>query len=209
MWGGWYDDPEIMNVIFKLKEIYDKEIAKTAEPTPCEVVFFADERGYSRLFSNSPEILGINTTRMSMGNTGVPYDVFMAEDAKGILKNYKAAVFAMPIASEAGVQAMELCKSLGIPFISATGEHYALSVEELCAFYKESGVHFYSDENDVVYRGNGYIALHSSRGGKKTLALPKKCSIEAVFGADYQGQYTDKIEFYLKENSTALFRVGK
>jgi beta-galactosidase len=209
MWGGWYDDPEIMNVIFKLKEIYDKEIAKTAEPTPCEVVFFADERGYSRLFSNSPEILGINTTRMSMGNTGVPYDVFMAEDAKGILKNYKAAVFAMPVASEAGVQAMELCNSLGIPFIRATGEHYALSVEELCAFYKECGVHFYSDENDVVYRGNGYIALHSSRGGKKTLALPKKCSIEAVFGADYQGRYTDKIEFYLKENSTALFRIGK
>lgn len=209
MWGGWYDDPMLMEEFVRMKHIYDKELmGKENGPSP-EVVFFADERGYANLFSHSPHLNGIALTRTAMGNTGVPYDTYMAEDADRILKNYKAAVFPMPIASEAGKHAIELCEKMGIPYLSATADHYQLTVETLREFYKSSSIHFYTNENDVVCLGNGYICLHSAVGGSKHLSLPKCYTVTPVFGAEISEQTTDKIEFDLKENATALFSISR
>ena len=209
MWGGWYDDPVLMEEFVQMKHIYDKELmVKGNYPSP-EVVFFADERGYANLFSQSPHLSGIALTRTAMGNTGVPYDTYMAEDAEQILKNYKAAVFPMPIASEAGKRAMELCEKMRIPYLCATADHYQLMVERLQEFYKSSCIHFYTDENDVVYLGNGFIGLHSAVGGKKQLSLHECYTVTPVFGAEIPEQTTDKIEFDLKENATALFSIAR
>lgn len=208
MWGGWYDDPILMNELFEMKRIYDNELREKGDAPPREVVFFADERGYARLFSASPQLSGINATRLAMGNTGVPYDIYMVEDAERVLGNYKAAVFPIPLESDAGRRAMELCKKSSIPYISATAEHCSLTVNELCDFYKSSGIHFYTEENDVVYAGNGYVGLHTAIGGRKQLRLPKRYTVSAVFGAEISEKVTDVIEFDLKENATALFSVS-
>lgn len=205
MWGGWYDDPRLMSEIKKMKAIYeDTDIRATIKP---EVVLFADERGYSRLLNRSPELSGIPKTRKAMGNTGVPFDCFMAEDAPAVLKDYKAAVFAMPIASKAGQEAMKLCHELGIPYLTATAEHPSLSVTEITEFYKSHGIHFYTNENDVVYFGNGYIGLHSKNAGKKNLKLTRPLSFKAVFEKKAEDGYGDVIEFELSENETALFEL--
>ena len=143
-----------------------------------------------------------------MGNTGVPYDSCMAEDADLILKNYKAAIFPMPIPSDAGKHAMELCEKMSIPYLSATPDHYELTSEEIKAFFKNNGIHIYNDENDVVYLGNGYIGLHSAVAGSKRLRLPEHYTVTAIFGTDFQQRYTDIIEFNLKENATALFSIS-
>ena len=209
MWGGWYDDPTLMKELLDMRLIYGNELTKKSSSPCCEVVFFADERGYSRLFGASPQLSGIHITRLAMGNTGVPYDIFMAEDAQRILGNYKAAIFPMPVASEAGLRAMELCEKMGIPYLACTAEHPSLTVKELCDFYKNSGVLFYTDENDVVYLGNGYIGLHCAVGGRKRLRLPEKYSVSAIFGASLSEEATDIIEFDSEENATALFSLSR
>ena len=144
-----------------------------------------------------------------MGNTGVPYDSCMVEDADNLLKNYMAAVFLMPIPSETGKHAMELCEKMGVPYLTATADHYELTVDEIRDFYKTNGIHFYTEEKDVVYVGNGYIGLHSAVGGKKRLHLPRTCTISPIFGAELPTQTTDCIEFELKENATTLFCVSQ
>ena len=93
---------------------------------------------------------------------------------------------------------MELCKKMGIPYLTATAEHYVLTVDELREFYKNNGIHFYTEEKDVVYVGNGYIGLHSAVGGAKRLHLPHRCTVTSVFGADFPAQSTDCITFALK-----------
>lgn len=209
MWGGWYDDPILMKELLDMKNIYsNKSINEVNSPTK-EVVFFADERGYARLFSASPQLNGIHQTRLAMGNTGVPYDIYTVEDAESILGNYKVAVFPMPTSSEAGNKAKELCGKMGIPYLSATTDHCALTIAELKDFYKSHGIHFYSEENDVVYLGNGYIGLHSSTAGRKRLILPEHHSISAIFGANTFETINGSIEFDLKENQTALFFISK
>jgi len=207
MWGGWYDDPILMDELKNMKDIFNKHLASGKETINPEVVFFADEQAYSRMLSKSPGLLNMYITRLAMGNTGVPYDSCMVEDAEKVLHKYKAAVFPMAVPSEAGEQAMALCEKLGIPFISASEEHCALSLEEICTFLKNSDVHFYSLENDVVYAGNGYVGLHTASEGKKKLFLPCKCKVTSVFGADFSAEETDVIELEMNKHMTALFEV--
>lgn len=205
MWGGWYDDPLLMDELKHMKDIYEAPVTQNY-PT-AEVVFFADERGYANLFSGSPELSGIAATRTAMGNTGVPYDNFMAEDAEAVLDGYRASVFPMPIASEAGRRAMELCRKMGIPYISASAEHPALALGDLCDFYKRVGVHFYSHDRDVIYLGNGYLGLHTVASGKREIRLPRPLRIKAVFGIDREEQVTDTVTVEADGVTTVLLSV--
>ena len=208
MWGGWYADPVLMNELIEMKQIYEKLPAcQNALSLSPQIALFADERAYANLYSNSPQLKGIIKTRTAMGLTGVPYDSFLVDDAEDILSSYSAAVFIMPIPSEAGKKAMQLCEKMGIPYITATADHYELTTEELDAFYRRAGVHFYTEKGDVIYVGNGYIGLHSATGGIKTIKLPHKCNASAVFGTSFIQNNTDTLSFTLEENDTALFSL--
>ena len=210
MWGGWYDDPILMDELCEMKKIFDNDlISDKSDVLSADVVFFADEQGYANMMTDSPQIRSIKHTRTAMGNTGVPYDSCMVEDAELILQNYKAAVFPFPLPSDAGKHAMELCEKMGIPYLMATADHYELTVDEIRVFLKANGIHFYTEEKDVVYVGNGYIGLHSVIGGTKRLRLPRTCTVSSVFGTELSAQVTDCIEFELKENATALFTVSQ
>ena len=215
MWGGWYHDPMLMDALKEMQGIYDAETAEKA-PSPLnpEVVFFADEEGYANLFSNSPQLAGhyqaggIIATRTAMGNTGVPYDSCLVDDAEKVLCKYKAAVFPFPVPSEAGKKAMELCKSLKIPYLAVTPDHYNVTTEEIRGFFEKNGIHLYTQERDVVYAGNGYFALHSTVAGQKTVRFPRPVTLRPVFGADLAEQTSDTVSFYLNENAVALFSVS-
>ena len=208
MWGGWYNDPILMDELSAMKKIYDVESEKKNTSLSPEVVFFADEMGFSELFTDSPQIRSVSRTRTNMGNIGAPYDSIMAEDASSVIKKYKAAVFPMPIPSDAGIRAMSICKENGIPYITATEEHSILTSDEIRDFLKQSGVHIYTEEKAVVYAGNGYIALHSATAGEKVLRLPEAYTLSPIFGAEAPMQSTNAVKFTLKENETALFRIG-
>ena len=115
-----------MEELSRMRSVFEKRGGRDGAAFSPEVVFFADERGYSNLLSGSPQLPAITETRTAMGNTGVPYDTYAVEDADAVLKKYKAAVFVMPIPSEAGAHAIELCRELGIPYLTASAEHPAL-----------------------------------------------------------------------------------
>ena len=213
MWGGWYANPLLMDELKRMKEIYDRDAERQpASSLRPQAAFFGDERGYANLFSNSPQLCGhfdtggIISTRTAMGSTGVPYDTFLAEDAERILRNYQAAVFPFPVPSEAGKRAIALCEELHIPYLSATPEHFTLTVEDLRAFYKEAGLHFYTEGEDVIWVGNGYLALHAAAEGQKEIRLPRAVRITPVIPAGPTTE-SDCIVFDAKQFETRLFRV--
>ena len=208
MFGGWYDDPILMAEFADLRDIFENKTPLTSKALQPEVVFFADERGYSNIFQSSPQMGGIPATRTTLGNAGAPYSIFMVEDAEIALQNCKAAVFPFPIPSESGKRAIELCKKLGIPYLTASPERCCFTKEELKSFFTESGVHVYDREGyDVLYVGNGFIGLHSRFGGRKKLKLPSEFSVVPMFGTEYVPQKTDTVEFDLADNATALFAL--
>lgn len=208
MWGGWFADPILMQEIAEMKKIYDTGLAVRDDMPSAEVVYFADEESYANVYSNSPQISGIYTSRIAIGKSGVPYDTCAVRDAEEVLGKYKAAIFPFPIPSEAGERAMKLCEERGIPYLRATAEHPELSLEEIRDFIEKSGVNLYAPCGEVVYAGCGYIGVHSSVGGKKKLRLPKRMNVCAIFGTQYAECITDSITFELEENGTALFKLS-
>ena len=209
MWGGWFADPTLMQALVQMKKIYDAQVENDCAigAPEAEVAFIADEQAYASLFSRSPQMRGAVQTRTALGKTGVPFDSIMAEDAEALLPRYKAAIFPFSVPSEAGKKAIALCESLGIPYLIASPERASLSLKELRDFLEKSGVHICGDTQNVVYLGNGYIGLHSAEGGKKTLRLPRPMRVTAVYGTEFSETVTDRIEFDLEENGTALFAL--
>ena len=103
---------------------------------------------------------------------------------------------------------MKLCEMMGIPYLSATKEQHILTVDDIRDFYERAGVHQYNKDGDVIYAGNGYVALHSAKSGKKELKLPKALDVSPLFGTGAQECETDVISFDLLENATALFLLS-
>lgn len=206
MWGGWYDDEMLLRELEIMKKIYDSKKEKPTH-TSREIVLFTDERAYSNLYSNSPQLEGIYVTRKAIGNIGAPYDIFATEDAEDALKSCKAAIFLHPGLSESGINAVELCKKMNIPYLCPSVLTPGLNEDQMIRFLKDNGIHLYSENKDVVYLGNGYIALHSADGGNKTLKLPRMMNVTPIFGADAVSSTEDSISFNLEENGTALFSI--
>ncbi len=206
MWGKWYKDPILMKEMEEYLKIYS---TRPSYQTVSEIVFFADERSWSNMLTKSPALLSIKETRTAMGKIGAPFDTYMVEDASIVLRNYKAAIFPFALPSDEGKKAIEICKKLGIPYLSATKDHPELSAEEIHSFIKEADIHIYNYEKDIVYVCGEYIALHSAEKGKKTLKLPKEHHITPVFGTEFKPGCYETISFELEENGTALFRLEK
>ena len=205
MWGGWYRDEMLMKELALMKEVYDHKESRNVPRA--EIVFFADECAYANFFINSPEIMGIESSRVAMGNIGAPYDMFLVEDAEKVLKGYTAAVFPFPIPSETGQTAIELCKKFKIPYLVATPEHPRLDVEEIHDFAVRSGVHIYSNEPDVIYAGNGYLALHSACGGEKEITLKEKFKITPLLSTKADMVISSTVKFRIEDNETAIFEL--
>ena len=102
---------------------------------------------------------------------------------------------------------MALCREQGIPYLTATIDHPALSLDEQVEFLQKAGVHLYAEGGDVVYAGNGFVALHSETGGEKQLLLPFACSVTPLFGAANVRVEGNCIRFTLEACDTAMFRI--
>lgn len=209
MFGGWYDDPVLMEQFRMFLQIMKDAQAPAEVALPTDVVFFADELAHANICLESPARRATVDTRLAMGNTGVPYDACMVEDAPAVLHRYKAAVFVSPIPSEAGRKAMALCRELGIPYLTATAEHHTLTTEEIAAFLQGTAAHFYVEPGDVVYAGNGYLAIHAATAGKKRLRLPVACQVQQLFGPEYTLEADGALVLDMPQFATALFCLRK
>ena len=210
MWGGWYEDEALMAELAEMRKIYAELDSKELLGLSAEIAFFGDERAFANHAIVNAGTFGtsvVQDNRIALGNVGAPYDSVIVEDAEKILGDYKVAIFPSPLPSEAGKKARELCRERGIPYLEATAERPMLTIDAIMDFLKENGVHIYSEEKDVVYAGNGYVALHSKNGGKKALRLPEVCRVHTVFGAEIGDTETNVLSFELAPNATALFEL--
>ncbi len=207
MWGGWYRDDMLMAELSRMHEIYAMTVQKTAPILPAEVVFFADERALLKTRPSAPISLATKHTRMIMSSTGVPFDLYMVEDAEAILKNYKAAVFPAATPSVAAKRAMALCEEYGIPYLTASPERTEPSIGEIFAFYKSAGVHTYIDTDDVIYVGGGFLGIHAKTGGEKTVHLPQTYRIKTILGAPLINTVSNILTLTLDEFETVLFSI--
>ncbi len=209
MWGGWYDDTKILSEMKKMKEIAELSAEKNPElfPTPQTVVFI-DERAYLNNPRNSVLCNCVNNTRVAMGNTGIPFDLCMTEDAEKVLHKYKAAIFTAPIPSESGKAAVNICEKLKIPYLQPDTEKSWFSTDELREFLVLSEVHCYNADGHVVYCGGGYVGVHAAKEGNIKITLPEKYNVRLLFGAGLSECETDSFSVNMKKYDTLIFELN-
>ena len=208
MWGGWYHDKEIMSEMEKIKNIADMSMKKDTERYPnAQTVLFIDEKAYLNNPRGSHFCHSVNIIRSAMGNTGIPFDLCMTEDAENVIHKYKCAIFTAPLPSQSGREAVELCKMQNIPYIVPNEEKAHFSTDELRDFALAGGVHCYNADGNVIYCGGGYLGVHSVDESTVSIALPEKYKVKALLGADFTESETDLIVLEMKKYDTALFEL--
>lgn len=210
MWGGWYHQKDMMDELQKLHRIYtDATKKKICNLPSAEVVLFVDEKAYRNIERGNPLLNMVNHLRVKMGNSGIPFDMFMVEDAPKILHKYKAAIFTAPVPSDEGKQAVNLCKELNIPYISVDKVKVFYTTDELRDFLVSSGVHCYNADGCVVYCGNGILTIHTNSDGKVKIALPEEYKIKTLSGIDAAEFITDEITISATKHSTVMFELSE
>ncbi len=210
MWGGWYHDAEIMAGLKKMKAAAEASKDKKSEDFPCaQTVLFVDEKAYLNNPRGSQLCHSVNVIRKAMGNTGIPFDLCMVEDAARVLHKYRAAIFAAPIPSQSGKFAVEMCEKMGIPYVQASEEKPFYSDVELRDFLVSAGVHCYDTDGNVIYCGEGFLSIHSVNDGEVKISLPSKYRVAPLFGADFAECETDVILIDMKKHGTAVFELIK
>jgi len=71
---------------------------------------------------------------------------------------------------------------------------------------RQAGVHIYSDFDDAVAAGNGFVSLHASSSGPRTLRMCGKCSLTDV-GSGVSAGPASEFAFDMNQGDTKLFRV--
>ena len=207
MWGGWYHHDEIMLEMSKMRAIAENSMYKNKAYLSAETVVFIDEKAYYNNPRCSDIACSVNNIRVAMGNTGIPFDLCMVEDAEKVIGKYKVAIFTTPLPSDSGKKAMEFCKISNIPYFFPEGDKIYISTSELREYLVEKGVHCYNSDNNVVYCGGGYIGVHSSHEGDIAIKLPQKYRIRALLVAHFEETESDLISIYMNKHDTALFEL--
>ncbi len=209
MWGGWYHSKEIMAELEYLHSVYEKLKMTCIDGLPsAEIAFFIDEKAYANLARNNPILHSVNHTRSAMSNLGIPYDMYMVEDADKVLKKYKTAIFTAPIPSVSGKSAISICENLGIPYISASESKPTHTADEIRNFLVSSGVHCYNSDGCVIYCSNGILGIHTVCDGENKITLPGKYKIKPIAGINIKERETDTITFTAPKNTTLLFELS-
>ncbi|MBR3589154.1 MAG: hypothetical protein IKL16_06280 [Clostridia bacterium] len=208
MWGGWYHDEKIMSEIKEMKNIVDTSENKKSDLYPrAEAVMFIDEKAYLNNPRGSDFCHSVNWVRNEMGNTGIPFDLCMVEDAEKVLRKYKAAIFSAPISSDNGEKAMSLCEKMNIPYIKTTTEKTFYKKEELRDFLVSSGVHCYNSDGHVVYCGEGFVGIYSVCDGEVKISLPDKYMVRPLLGTCFSECETDEITIEINKHDTVVFEL--
>ena len=205
MWGGWYRDEQIMSELETVKQIAAVAKEKNAADFPAaETVLFIDEKAYTNNVRGSAFIDSVNRIRVALGNSGIPFDMCMVEDAPKALPRYRAAIFSTPRPSEAGKTAIALCQAMNIPCLQSTESKFAFSTAELRDFLTANGVHCYNADGCVVYCGNGYLGVHSAFAGEVRISLPEQHILKPLLGSAPTVIENNTISLTMQKHDTIL-----
>ena len=207
MWGGWYACDELMNEMKLSLELMKKLTESNLPTTRSQVAVLFDEKYPFRVGMKDPCFTIQQTVHDRVGNTGMTFDAFLTEDYEQSVY-YKAVLIPFPDAfdSDEIVAIKVFLKSKNIPYVQLTTDDVDISPNALRERLINAGVHCYCSTGDVIYHGNGYLAIHAATAGNKTVTLPCAANITKV-NEERTTYFSDTIEVIMEQFETLLFRV--
>lgn len=210
MFGKWYSSDILADELENSLVLYNETIDTTPFEYPAQVAVFCDEKSFSYIGKQHPQYMSLHDMRTPLGQCGAPYEVYLSSDFDNISwesRQYKAVVLIIPHNKEFLDSSIKYLNSKGIATLLVTDEKPMYSASELTDFFEKNGVHIYTDDGDVFYEGNGYMAIHAANEGNKKIYLPETVKCTDLTSGDVM--LTDVITFECDKFETRMFKLEK
>lgn len=101
MWGGWYDDPEMMDFMATARSLVAESLRSDRRST-AEVAVFVDEDSVAHLgYSRNHNQQFLYGQRLELGRMGLPYNIFHLQDLRDE-RTHGYALYVLPNAVKVG-----------------------------------------------------------------------------------------------------------
>jgi hypothetical protein len=175
-----------------------------------EIAVFLDEQCFKFHEANSPKGKAICNLRIPLGGMGIPYHVYLIDDFYKLMNKtnkYKSVLFACVPNTEKTNSAIKYCEENKIHYLKLTENKFEYTSSELRDIFTNVGFHSYTKSgDDVIYVGQGILALHASCGGEKTVRLPRKVNVKDSLESQ-KTIFTDTVSFEAKQFETKIFEI--
>ena len=206
MWGGWYNDKDIMNEMANFKKIYSQSVKKANRTSTAEVAVFVDEDSYKYMASGSLRDAAFSQ-RVALGHMGASYDMYDVYDFESVYRNYRTVIFLSGTKTEYLKKAVAVCRKDKVAYLVSTSLKKNFTEKELRAFLKVNGVHLYCETGDIIYVNDNYLAVCAVGDGDKCIKLKSKRTVAPVFESGKEF-YTDTINVSMKKGEVVLFGLN-
>lgn len=226
MWGGWFSDPELLNVLEKTQKFYNIFPPSLGEMMKSQVGVVVDEElsfwdpTYGRLTE------GILSNRYPLAKTGNSYDLFLRTDLRSMPTSQYKVIWLMGFLkldpkeearikrwTKQGVTVL-WTNGEGTNIFNANGEELFMdgklkwSASELGELWEGAGVHPYIDTDDVFYIGRNWMGIHTINGGARTINFPYSAQVVDPMNNEIMSHSTRQLKLTLQPKSTILLRVN-
>jgi beta-galactosidase len=226
MWGGWFSDPELLNVIEKTQEYYKKHPQQEGEKMQSQVLVIVDEElsfWDASLGRLSESIL---SNRFPLAKTGAPHDLYLRTDLDKIQTDQYKVIWLMGILelNNEEIIKIEKWRHQGITVLWTDGngttiydqnekgvfcsEKFRWSDTQLRELWKRAGVHSYIETDDVLYIGRNWLCIHTVIGGDRIIQFPFKAQIIDPLNQQIIENCTNYIEINISPKSTTILRIN-
>lgn len=204
MWGSWYASEKLMEEARLCLSLMQQEPSCT---TRSQIAVLCDEKYPYRIGSKNPCFEIQNTVHDRLGNTGFTHDLLLTEDYEQCI-HYESVLIPVPAEydTEETVTIKEFLNANQIPYVQLTTHDFDITADELRHRLQSTGVHCYCDSGDVIYCGNGYLAIHAASAGGKCISLPQMTAITPI--APCGSMITaDTLYIEMKKFETRLYTI--
>ena len=225
MWGGWFSDPELLNVLSKTQEFHSEYLPNKVEKMRSQVCVIVDEELSFWDTSHGSLTRDILSNQYPLAKTGASYDLFLRTDLNIISTKQYRVVWLMGVLelNEEEKRKIEKWQQQGITVLWTNGsgtQIYTSSQKEtfvagkfiwtdveLRLLWENAGVHLYINTNDVFYVGRNWLCIHTVNGGERIINFPFYTAVYDLQNQKQLAVSTKLLKLNLVPKSTILLRI--
>lgn len=225
MWGGWFSDPALLAVLRDTQDLWRRYPSVIVPEMQAQIGVVVDEKLCFRDASFGRLTEQILSNRYTLTKSGAPYDLYLRQDLPSLdLQQYRVLwLLGLPELNESESQQLQAAQEAGLTvlwtdtqdtYIRRPNENEQVmshklhwSPAELRDLWRRAGVHLYTDSDDVLYAGRGWLCLHSVPGGKREIHLPFVAHVLNPTTEKELHNSASRFVIDLPKNSTTLLRV--
>jgi beta-galactosidase len=227
MWGGWFSDPALREVLRRTQELGALSLAESVPEMRPQIAVITDEELAFHDAAFGAATARLLDNRYALGRSGAPHDLYLRNDMTRLPPEQYRAVWLLGLRtltpSESGLIKSWREKGITVVWTRPEGSEIrapgggieqhkgkiAWKAGELREAWEKAGVHIYLDADDVLYAGSGWIGIHTLAGGERTLKLPFTARIENAFDKEaLLAESAATLLLKLPPRSTTLLRIA-